>query len=60
MHDAVRFEQGIDVAGGAARVVGEGHRGTAEHVQVCDDASPGEPLAEEPARVLDGGPVEQR
>jgi hypothetical protein len=32
MHDAMRLEQRVDIAGGATGIVGEGHRGTAEHV----------------------------
>jgi hypothetical protein len=37
-----------------------GHSSAAEHVQVCDHAAPGEPLAEAAKSILDTRPVEQR
>jgi hypothetical protein len=60
MHDAVRFEQRIHVAGSPPGVVGEGHGGAAEYVEVGDHAAPGEPLTEAAESVLEGRPVEQR
>ena len=36
----------LDVAGSPPGVIGKGHGGTAEHVEVRDHAAPGEPLAE--------------
>jgi hypothetical protein len=46
VHDAMRLEQGIDVPRSPARIVGEGHRGAAEHVHVRDNASLGQPVAQ--------------
>lgn len=58
MHDAVRLKQCIDVAGSPAGIVGESHRGTAEHVEVRDHAPPGEAVAEAAERIFDARPVE--
>jgi hypothetical protein len=56
---AVGLEDGVDVAGGAAGVVGEGHGGAADDVDVRDDAPAGESLAEAAEGVLDSGAVEE-
>jgi hypothetical protein len=58
-HDAVRFEQGVNIPGGTARVVSEGHRSAAEHVDVCYHAALRQPVAEPPEGLLDALAVEQ-
>jgi hypothetical protein len=58
--DAVRFEEGIDVAGGSARVIRESHGGASEHVEVCDHAAAGQPVAKAAEGLLDACAVEQR
>jgi len=55
----VRLEEGIDVPGGPARVVCEGHRGAAEHVEVCHYAAPGKPVAKAAEGILDSRAVKQ-
>ena len=45
MHDAVRFEQCVHVTGSPPRIVGKSHSSPAEHIEVCDHAPPGEPVA---------------
>jgi hypothetical protein len=56
----VRLEDRVDIPGGAAGVVGEGHGGAADDVDVRDDAPVGKSLAEAAEGVLDGGAVEKR
>ncbi len=58
--NAVGLEEGVDVTGGPARVVGKSHRGATEHVEVCDHAAPGKPVAEAAECLLDARAVEQR
>ena len=58
--NAVRFEQRVHVTGSPPGIVGKGHGGAAEHVEVCNHAAPGEPLAEAAESILDASPVEQR
>ena len=60
MHDAVRLEQRINVTGSPPGVVGKGHGGAAEYVEVRDHAASGEALAEAAESILEGRPVEQR
>jgi len=60
MNYAVRLEQRVNVTGGPARVVGEGHRGTAEYVKIGHDASPGEAVSQAPESILKTRPVQQR
>ena len=58
--DAVRLEQGVDIAGGAAGVIGQGHRGPAEYVNVGYHAALGQPVAEPPEDLLDPRAVKDR
>jgi hypothetical protein len=60
MDNAVRFEQRIHVAGSPPGIVGKRHGSAAEHVEVCDHAARGEPVAEAAKSILDARPVEQR
>ena len=53
-HDTVRFEQGVNIAGGAARVVSEGHRSGAEHVDVRYHAALGQPVTQASEGLFDG------
>jgi hypothetical protein len=46
MHNAMRLEQRINIPRGTARVVSQGHRSTAEHVNVRHHATLGEPVTE--------------
>ena len=55
----MRFEEGIDVPGSPARVVCEGHRSTAEYVDVCHHAAPGKPVAKAAEGLLDARAVKQ-
>src|SRR5206468_3797204 len=59
-HDAVGLEDGIDVAGRPAGVVGECHGGAAKDVDICDDAAALETIAQPLESVLNRGPIEQR
>lgn len=58
-HDAMRSEQGVHIAGGAARVVSQGHRGTAEHVNVRHYPPLGQPVTEPTECLLDALAIEQ-
>ena len=57
---AVGLEDGVDVAGGAAGVVGKGHGSAADDVDIGDDAPAGKSLAKAAEGVLDSGAVEKR
>ncbi|HLX50462.1 MAG TPA: hypothetical protein VKS82_19215, partial [Streptosporangiaceae bacterium] len=46
------------VTGGPARVISEGHRRTAEHIQICHHAAPGKPVTEAAEGLLDARAVE--
>ena len=59
-HDAVRLEQGINVAGGTAGIVSQGHRCTAGHIDVRHHTAPGRPVAELPEDLLDARTVKNR
>jgi hypothetical protein len=59
-HHTVRSKYGVDVAGRPPSVVCEGHRRTAEHIEVGDNPTASQTVAEPTERILDGRPVEQR
>jgi hypothetical protein len=56
---AVWLEDRVDIPGGTAGVVGEGHGRAADDVDVRDDAPAGKSLAEAAEGVLDGCAVEE-
>lgn len=56
----MRLEDRVDIVGGTAGVVGKGHGGATDDVDIGDDAPAGESLAEAAEGVLDGGAVEKR
>ena len=58
-NDAVRLEEGIDVASGPPRVVRKGHRCATEHVEVCHHPASGKPVAETAERLLNARAIEQ-
>lgn len=60
MHDTVRFEQGVHVAGSPPGIVRKSHGSAAEDIEISDHAAAGEPLAEAAKSILDTGPVKQR
>jgi hypothetical protein len=45
--------------GSPARIVGEGHRSAAEHVEIRHYAAPGQPFAQAAEGILDARPVKQ-
>jgi hypothetical protein len=58
-HDAVRLEQGVNVASSTARIVSQGHRSTAEHVDVRHHPPLGQPITETPESLFDALAIEQ-
>jgi hypothetical protein len=54
------LEQSVHIAGGTARVVSQGHCGTAEHVDIRHHAPLGQPVTEAAECLLDALPIEQR
>ena len=52
-HDAVRLEQGINITGGTARVIGQGHRGATEYVDVGHHAPLSQPVTKPAEGILD-------
>jgi hypothetical protein len=46
VHDPVRFEQCVDIAGDAGGVVRQGHRGAAHYEYVCHDVPAEEAIAQ--------------
>jgi hypothetical protein len=59
VHNTMRFEQSIHVAGSPPGIVRKGHGSAAEDIEICDHAAAGEPLAETAKSILDTGPVKQ-
>jgi hypothetical protein len=55
----MRGEQRVNIAGHPFRVVGEGHRRTANDEQIRDHAAPHEPFAESGKRPLEIGTTHQ-
>lgn len=58
-HDAVWLEQGVNVAGSAARVVGQGHRGAAEDVDVGHHAAFSQSVTKPTEGFLDALSIEE-
>lgn len=56
-HRAMRLEDGVDIPGRPARVIGQGHRRPAEYVHIADQPASGQPLAKPPEGPFDGRPV---
>jgi hypothetical protein len=52
-HDAVWLEQGVNIPGGAARVVGEGHGRAAEDVAIRYHAPLGQSVPEQAESIFD-------
>jgi hypothetical protein len=58
-HHAVRLEGSVDATGRPPRVVGQGHRCTAEDVHIGSQATPGQPVTEPTERPGNRLPVQQ-
>lgn len=58
-HDAVRLEQGINIAGSTARVIGQGHRGAAEYIDVGHHTALSQPVTESTKGILDALTIEE-
>jgi hypothetical protein len=56
----VWFEHGVNVASRSAGVVGQGHCGTAEDIDVTDYSAPDQSLTEPAEGILDRTTIQQR
>ena len=56
----MRLEQRVNIAGSTARIVGQGHRGAAEHVDVGHHAALGQPVTKLAEGLLDALAIKQR
>jgi hypothetical protein len=55
----VRLEQGINIASSTARVIGQGHRGAAEYIDVGHHAALSQPVAESSEGILNALAIEE-
>jgi len=55
----MRLEQRVNIAGSTARVVSQGHRSTAEHIDVGYHTAFGQPVTEPTEGLFDAFAIEQ-